>query len=110
MTPVMQTALIGLVWALSVSIVMFAAGGWKRMTERREPVEKEQEQIDRSVAYLCDGGRACGSSPGCYMNGGDCGHTVDISHAVNFEQIPLPLGACLEMYCEIDSKERTHDN
>lgn len=37
------------------------------------------------VMYLCNGGKNCGSSKGCYVNGGNCYHTNDISMAAGFE-------------------------
>lgn len=33
------------------------------------------------VFYLCDGKKPCSSSPGCYLNGGECKHTREEAHA-----------------------------
>lgn len=55
------------------------------------------------VAFLCDGkDPRCKDSPGCEVHnvGGYCRHTLDISHAVNFEF----LGRCgdIEKWAEKD--------
>ena len=38
------------------------------------------------IFYLCDGERENCKKRNCYKNGGDCRHTTDISHAMNFER------------------------
>lgn len=38
-----------------------------------------------AIVYLCNGGKKCGNEPNCYVNGGDCCHTTDITHAAGFE-------------------------
>lgn len=43
------------------------------------------EKVDR-IFYLCDGGRENCKKRNCYKNGGDCKHTTDINHAMNFER------------------------
>lgn len=35
---------------------------------------------------LCDGKKECCEKQRCYKNGGDCSHTTDIRHALNFEK------------------------
>lgn len=37
------------------------------------------------VCYICDGQLPCAKEAGCFLNGGDCLHTSDISHAKNFK-------------------------
>lgn len=40
---------------------------------------------DNMIFYLCDGNvKKCCNSEGCYKNGGECVHTTDVFHAVNF--------------------------
>ncbi len=38
------------------------------------------------IFYLCDGERENCKKRTCYKNGGNCRHTTDINHAVNFER------------------------
>jgi hypothetical protein len=47
--------------------------------------KKETKQVKR-IFYLCDGERENCKKRNCYKNGGDCRHTTDISHAMNFER------------------------
>ena len=42
------------------------------MSENKKPI------------YICDGRKWCGSTEGCYLNGGPCSHTKELSHAKNF--------------------------
>lgn len=47
----------------------------------------EAIEIWPDVLFKCDGRREeCMGSGGCYKNGGDCSHTLDITHALNFEK------------------------
>ncbi len=39
------------------------------------------------IFYLCDGEREDCKKRRCYKNGGDCMHTTDIRHAINFHQV-----------------------
>lgn len=37
------------------------------------------------IFYVCDGEiPQCEGYEGCYINGGECSHTIDIRHAKNF--------------------------
>ena len=38
------------------------------------------------IFYLCNGEREKCKKRNCYKNGGNCRHTTDISHAMNFER------------------------
>lgn len=42
------------------------------MSENKKPI------------YICDGRKWCGNTEDCYLNGGLCGHTKELSHAKNF--------------------------
>ena len=43
-----------------------------------------KESNEKCVLYLCDGDvEACGKTD-CYKRGGDCRHTSNINHAINF--------------------------
>ena len=39
---------------------------------------------NKKTIYICDGRKWCGSTEGCYLNGGPCSHTKELSHAKNF--------------------------
>jgi hypothetical protein len=58
--------------------------------------------MKKTIFYLCDGKRSCGSKPFCGMNNpcGDedrCFHTTDVDHAINgpysekIDEDPRPL-------------------
>lgn len=47
--------------------------------------KKGGEKMEK-IFYLCDGERENCKKRNCYKNGGDCRHTTDISHAMNFER------------------------
>ena len=47
--------------------------------------QKGGGRIDK-IFFLCDGEREKCKKRGCYKNGGNCRHTTDISHAMNFER------------------------
>lgn len=40
----------------------------------------------RKVFFLCNGQKRDCKKRCCYKNGGDCRHTSDINHALNFER------------------------
>ena len=42
------------------------------MSENKKPI------------YICDGRKWCGSTEDCYLHGGLCSHTKELSHAKNF--------------------------
>lgn len=39
------------------------------------------------VCYICDGQLPCAKEAGCFLNGGNCSHTRDVSHAKNFKSV-----------------------
>lgn len=39
------------------------------------------------VFYLCDGEKEDCKKMTCYKNGGECKHTSNIEHALNFERV-----------------------
>ena len=49
---------------------------------------KRKKEVKRwkEFFYLCDGEREKCKKRNCYKNGGNCRHTTDISHAMNFER------------------------
>ena len=49
-------------------------------------MENNGEKITKpKVFYLCDG-EACQKPRGCYKKGGDCRHTSNPEHAINFRR------------------------
>lgn len=55
------------------------------------------------IFYLCDGERENCKKRNCYKNGGDCRHTTDISHAMNFKR----RGKCKNgSFCEKEDVSR----
>ena len=89
-----QAALVGLIWSVGVSLVVFAAtycAMWIVGAFQDRPVRPAKEEPKRqegpSVAYFCDGKPKCRRSLECWKNGGDCHRTVDIRHARNFRQL-----------------------
>ena len=109
MTPVLQTAVTGLIWAISVSLVIFAASFCAdRYMRDRIGVDKEKEALAsnrrENVAYLCDLSKECREDDLCVRNGGTCSHTTDIAHARNFSML------CAEGYYFEESKEDISDD
>lgn len=38
------------------------------------------------ILYQCDCKKKCSEHKGCHLNGGECTHTQNINHAVNFHK------------------------
>lgn len=54
------------------------------------------------IAYCCDGEvENCKDSKGCFKNGGQCCHTCQIDHAINFEKVD---GSDEERYLEMNGE------
>ena len=98
MTPVLQNAMVGLIWALSVSLVIFVSSlctqWYMRIVDDRNAVEVEEFKdkmkaggVPLHVAYLCDCAKECHGSERCSANGGDCCRTTDIRHAARFQYL-----------------------
>lgn len=41
------------------------------------------------IAYICNLKRFCNDSCGCIANGGECSHTLDVTFAKNYTEVPL---------------------
>lgn len=117
MTPVLQTAVTGLVWAISVSLVILAATfctTWVlRVTDDKKAVEVEEklrevEEQRKRISYICDFSADCNSSETCHANGGDCTRTTYVEHAANFHKLDMPYGA-QAYYTENDRQEKPND-
>lgn len=42
-----------------------------------------RDNIEATYSYLCDAKKPCHVSGGCFINGGECSHTLDKEHAKN---------------------------
>ena len=63
-----------------------------KISQPDKPEEQLSQESDRKVFYLCDGNVPECKKTFCYQNGGECRHTSDIKHALNFD-IPRK-GSC----------------
>ena len=54
--------------------------------QKRKKQRHYDMRMHDMIFFACDGGKECGKHPGCYRQGGDCWHTADIEHALNFKK------------------------
>ena len=69
------------------------------MDEIRKDILKDMDVPD--VLYLCDREDPNCKKDGCSKNGGPCGHTDDIRHAVNFKKINGAFNTYVETYDKV---------